>query len=249
MNRQGSDDLGRRYKGELRKLEIMRAAARRFLKDGYTNTHVSYIAKELKISPGNLTFHYPAKEDMLAELVELLGGFQQEMVEREISEGYSSIMAICLELAAMASMCEDDEITKDFYISAYRSPLCLEIIRKNDTARAKEVFKEYCQSWSNARFEEAEILVSGIEYSTLMSTHGAVSLELRIEGALDTILSIYNVPEELRKTKIDRVLSMDYHKIGHGMMNDFKDYVEKTSLQVLMDLQTQRRKEYEPNIG
>ena len=63
---------------------------------------------------------------------------------------------------------------------------------------------------------------------------------MRIAGALNTILCIYNVPKELRKIKIDKVLSMDYHKIGHMMLNEFKDHVDKTSMQALENLQ--RRK-------
>lgn len=234
-------------KGEYRKTEIMRLAVKKFLETGYSQTRISSISKQLKISPGNLTFYYPAKEDLLAELVELLCDFQQEMFEREVNEGYSSIMAICLELAAMASMCEDDEIIKDFYISTYCSPKCLEIIRKYDTARAKSVFEATCQKWTHEDYKEAEILVSGIEYSTLLNSNTDVSLETRITGALNTILSIYNVPEELRKTKIDKVLAMDYHKIGHRMLNEFKDYVDHASFQLLKNLST-GRKEYETNI-
>ncbi len=223
-------------RSELTKLEIIRYATKKILDTGYGNTQVRAIAKELNMSPGNLTFHYRTKEDMLAELVNLLCDFQWEMMEEEAKEGYSSIMAICLELAAMASMCEEDEFARDFYLSAYSSPKCLSIIRKNDTARAKEVFKEYCADWTDEHFEEAEILVSGIEYSTLNTSGVSVTLETRIAGALNSIFSTFNVPEEIRKMKIDRVLSMDFRKIGRRVLKEFKQYVEDTNEQALMDL-------------
>lgn len=223
-------------RSELTKLEIIRYATMKFLSTGYTDTQVRAIAKELNMSPGNLTFHYRTKEDMLAELVELLCDFQWKMMEEEAKEGYSSIMAICLELAAMASMCEEDEVARDFYLSAYSSPKCLSIIRKNDAKRAKEVFKEYCSDWDDEHFEEAELLVSGIEYSTLNTNGVSVTLETRIAGALNSILSTYNLPAETRKQKIDRVLSKDFRKIGRRVLKEFKQYVEDTNEQALMDL-------------
>lgn len=227
--------MARVNRSKLTKLEIIRYATKKMLETGYTNTQVRAIAKELNISPGNLTFHYRTKEDMLAELVELLCDFQWKMME-EAKEGYSSTMAVCLELAAMASICEEDEVARDFYLSAYTSPKCLAIIRKNDTARAKGVFKEYCLDWTDENFEEAEILAAGIEYSTLNTSGVTVALETRIAGAMNNILSIFNVPEEIRKMNIDRVLSKDFRKLGRRVLNEFKQYVEDTNEQALMDL-------------
>ena len=227
--------MARVNRSELTKLEIIRYATKKMLETGYTNTQVRAIAKKLNISPGNLTFHYRTKEDMLAELVELLCDFQWKMME-EAKEGYSSTMAVCLELAAMASICEEDEVARDFYLSAYTSPKCLAIIRKNDTARAKGVFKEYCLDWTDENFEEAEILAAGIEYSTLNTSGVTVALETRIAGAMNNILNIFNVPEEIRKMNIDRVLSKDFRKLGRRVLNEFKQYVEDTNEQALMDL-------------
>lgn len=227
--------MARVNRSELTKLEIIRYATKKMLETGYTNTQVRAIAKKLNISPGNLTFHYRTKEDMLAELVELLCDFQWKMME-EAKEGYSSTMAVCLELAAMASICEEDEVARDFYLSAYTSPKCLAIIRKNDTARAKGVFKEYCLDWTDENFEEAEILAAGIEYSTLNTSGVTVALETRIAGAMNNILSIFNVPEEIRKMNIDRVLSKDFRKLGRRVLNEFKQYVEDTNEQALMEL-------------
>lgn len=228
--------MARVNRRELTKLEIIRYATKKILNTGYSNTQVRGIAKDLNMSPGNLTFHYRTKEDMLAELVQMLCSFQWKMMEEEAKEGYSSIMAICLELAAMASMCEEDEFVRDFYLSAYSSPKCLAIIRKNDTERAKEVFKEYCPNWADEHFEEAEILVSGIEYSTLNTSGVSVALEIRIEGALNNILTTFNVPEETRRMKIDRVLSKDFQELGRRVLKEFKQYVEDTNEQALMEL-------------
>ncbi|MBR5273139.1 MAG: helix-turn-helix transcriptional regulator [Clostridia bacterium] len=221
---------------ELTKLEIIRVATRNFIEKGYDKTQVRAIAKELGMSPGNLTFHYPSKEHMLAELVNMLCKFQWELLEAEVEDGLSSVMAICLEIATIAATCDENEAAKDFFISSYTSPMCLSIIRKNDVIRAKKVFKEYCSKWDEEDYAEAGIVVSGIEYATFVNTGENVSLEMRISGAINCILAIYNVPKEIRKSKADKVLSMDYRSIGRKILSDFKKYVNESNEQALLSL-------------
>jgi hypothetical protein len=124
-------------------------------------------------------------------------------------------------------MCEDNPAAKDFYLATYTSPICLELIRKHDTQRNKEVFAPYCEGWTDEQFMQAEIIVSGIEYATLMTTGDSVSLETRIAGALDNILAVYGVPEEIRKIKIRKVLHTDYRKIGQRVLREFKEFIDQ----------------------
>ena len=212
---------------ESTKNKILRVSTTMFLEVGYSKTSPQMIAKELKVSTGNLTYYYPTKEHLLAVLTDLLCKYQWKMIKDEAEDGISLLLAICLELMTMASACEESEVAKDFFISSYQSPKCLEIIHNNDTARAKEVFAEYCPDWTDEQFREAEILVAGIEYATLNAIDITVPLETRISGALNTIMMIYNVPEEIRRIKIEKVLAMDYRSIGKRIFNEFKEYVEK----------------------
>ncbi len=228
--------MARIDKGALTKIEIIGEATKQFLENGYSNTTVSSIAKALEMSPGNLTFHYPTKEHLLAELVDMLCKFQWEMMEKEAGEGVSSIMALCLELTTMLSASEDDEVIKDFFISSYSSPLCLDIIRKNDVSRAKAVFGAYRPEWTDVQFAEAEILVSGIEYATLVTAGDPVSLESRITGALNNILTIYGIPEETRSIKLNKVFTMDYRTLGKRVRNSFKEYVAETNEKAFREL-------------
>ena len=136
----------------------------------------------------------------------------------------------------LAAACEQDEVAKDFFLSSYRSELCMDLIRKNDKVRAKEVFKEYCSDWSDEYFAEAEALVSGIEYAVFFTTSDSVPLEIRVGGAIRTILSIYNVPKEIREQKIKKVLSMNYKALGMDTLRKFRAYVDQTTEQALFDL-------------
>ena len=51
------------------KYEILQFATKLFIEKGYTSAYTTSIANELGISPGNLTFHFPTKEHILAELI------------------------------------------------------------------------------------------------------------------------------------------------------------------------------------
>ncbi|MBE6959316.1 MAG: TetR/AcrR family transcriptional regulator [Ruminococcaceae bacterium] len=227
--------MARINKSALTRLEIIRVASKLFLNEGYSNTSIKMVCKELDMSPGNVTFYFATKEHLLAELVELMCKFQWRQVELEANEGVSSVLALCLELTAMATMC-DDPVAMDFLHASYTSPLCLELIRRNDVERAKKVFGQYRPEWDHEQYAEAEVLVSGVEYGTLMTAGDPVSLERRVSGALHNILGIYGIPPEARETKIQTVFAMDYRNLGSRVLADFKKYVDEANEQALLDL-------------
>lgn len=228
--------MARINKAELTRCEIIRVASAKFLEQGFSNTSVKNIADELSMSTGNVTFYYPTKEHMLSVLVEMLCDFQWKMIKEITEEGNTALLAVCLELTAMASMCEENEIVKDFYLSSYSHPMTLEIIRRNDTKKVIEVFKPFKEDWTDEQFIEAETLISGIEYATLMTTGDSAPLDIRIRGALNNIMKIFGVPKETREDKLTKVFKLDYRKIGHNVMNEFIKYVKKTNEQTIKAL-------------
>lgn len=215
----------------LTRIEIIIEATKQFLEKGYTNTTVSAIAKGVGMSQGNLTFHFPTKEHLLAKLTDILCQYQWQMMKVEANDGISQIMAICLELTTMIYVCDNDEVMKDFYLATYKSPMCLDIIRRNDVVRAKEVFAEYCPDWTDEQFVAAQVIVSGIEYASLMNAGEPIPLETRISTALQSILSIYNVPAEIQETKLKKIFAKDYHKISKQVVETFKEFADKTNEQ------------------
>jgi len=117
------------------------------------------------------------------------------------------------------------EICKDFYVSAYTSPLTLNLIRENDTIKTKNVFKEYCQDWTDEQWIAIENIVSGIEFATIMTNESRTPLDIQIKKALKTILTIYNVPKEKINEKLEKVLNMDYRALGRRILIEFKEYI------------------------
>ncbi|MBR3875957.1 MAG: hypothetical protein IKJ25_04170, partial [Clostridia bacterium] len=113
--------------------------------------------------------------------------------------------------------------------SAYSSPLTLDLIRKNDTGKTKKVFANYRPDWTDEQWIATENIVSGIEYATIMTREDNTPLPLQIEKTLDTILYLYGVPADLRAAKIKKVLSMDYRALGHRLLSDFTEYIDKVN--------------------
>ena len=211
------------------KTEIIASACRLFLQKGFTNTTAKEISDSLGISTGNLTFYFPTKEHLLAVLAEKLAVFQQTELQHIVGENESPLFARCLELAAMASVCEENEVIRDFYLSVYRSPMALAIIRKTDSDRSKTIFKGLHSDWLDADYRTTGILASGIEYATLMvtETESDLPLEKRIAASIYGALILYGISAEERHEIIRRILKMDYSSIGRNIITEFTNYIEQ----------------------
>ena len=203
---------------------IIKTATEMFFEHGFSKTTVAALSKKAEISTGNFTFHFPTKEHILDVIVTMMCDFQWQMMEEATDEGKSSLLAYCLELTTMAAVAEENEQMRDFFLSAYSHPMTLDTIRQNDIEKLKRVFGDYCKDWTDRQFAEAEHIISGIEYSTLMTTEKSPDLPTRIEGAMNAIMLFLGVPEELRKTKVAKVLAMDYRALGRKLLEEFKNF-------------------------
>lgn len=216
------------------KHEIVKLASRMFLTQGYTESSTKKMAEELDISIGNLAYHFPTKEHLLAELTERLCEYHLIVMEAEIDEGITSLLAYLLELTSMMAVCEENEVAKDLYTSVYKHSLPLTIMRQADVQKIKEIFSPYCPDWTDEDFILTENAVSGIEYASLMKENAQeVPLDKRIVKTLNVVMKAYNVPEDIRNQKINKVLNLDYRKIGRQFIQGFTKYVENINQQAL----------------
>ena len=209
------------------KYEILQCATKLFLEKGYTLTYVTSIATMLDISTGNLTFHFPTKEHILAELIKELCELQKEVAENSVKGEHYLLEAYLLELAMIASVCMENPNIKDLIMAAYTHSLSLGIIRENDTKRAIRVFGKYTPDWEETDYIQAENIVSGIEYAMFMTENTEkISFEQRVTGSMNAIMKIYDIPEIIRKSIICDVMSVDYRSKGRHVFEDFCNYVE-----------------------
>ena len=221
--------MARTRKPSPMKAAIIKAASELFFEKGFSKTTSAELCKKIDIGTGNLTFYFPTKEHILSVLVQMMIDFQWKEMEAQTDEGKSSLLAYCLELTTLAAIGEEIPQMHEFLTAAYSHPTTLDLIRSNDVEKIKRVFAEYTEGWDDEKFTETETLISGIEYATLMHTEHTATLEHRIEGALNTIMMMFGVPEELRKAKIKKVLAMDYRAIGRKVYEEFKEYVTESN--------------------
>ena len=216
------------------RLEILQLGLQLFLEKGYSNTGIKEIAKKLKLSPGNITYYFPSKENILSELVSCLCDYHMLVLDKEVKEGKNSLTAYLLEFTSMMAICETSEVAKDLYTASYTHPLSLSIIRKNDKLKAKSIFSKFCPDWTDNDFAVAETIVSGIEYASLIrETVEDITLSSRISSSLDAVMKVYNVPKEVRKEKIAEVLATDYLRIGSVFIKSFAEHVNKRNEKAL----------------
>lgn len=225
------------------KLEIIKLASEMFLTVGYTETSTKRLAAELDISVGNLSYYFPTKEHLLAEMTTRLCDYHAIVMESEIDEGITSLLAYLLELTCMMSVCDESEVAKDLYTAVYKNPMTLKMIREADTEKVKHIFSEYCPEWGDEEFRLTENAVSGIEYASIMKENAeGIELDRRIAKTLRMVMKAYNVPENLREMKIQKVLAMDYHKIGRQFVEGFTQYVSEINERALEEAHQVKRK-------
>ncbi|MBQ8513959.1 MAG: TetR/AcrR family transcriptional regulator [Ruminococcus sp.] len=213
---------------------VIQLVSKRYVENGFTATETKEIAKELGISTGNINFHYPTKEHLLTEFVKELCDFQWRMIEILQQEDKSPLLALCIEFATMCAAAEEDESIRDIYLSAYRYPMPLAVIRENDAKKTQQIFSEFNPDWSEEQFAIMENLYSGIEYGVFSALgYAEQSLDLIVATGIDSILRLYNVPEELRKQKLEKIIAMDYRGLGRKILSDFKDYITAVNWQAV----------------
>ena len=79
------------------KERILETALKLFNTRGYTSVGVREISRELKISPGNLSYHFPRKEDILFRLLEIFsatndGHYKAYLADTASNENFLRLM-------------------------------------------------------------------------------------------------------------------------------------------------------------
>lgn len=208
------------------KYEILQYATKLFVEKGYTSTYVTNIANELNISTGNLTFHFPTKEHILAELIKELLDLPKWEEENLFQGEHALLSGYLFELAMFASVCRDNPNIKDLIVSAYTRPMSLQVIREADTKRAMEIFGKYCPGWKETDYVQTENVVSGMEYAMFMTENtDLLTFEQRIYGSMDAIMKVYEIPKDIRDSLLTKIMKLDYSSMGNQVFDEFCNYI------------------------
>lgn len=199
---------------------IIDAARELYFREGYTRTTARRICDAVGISTGNLTFHFPAKELLLLELVKEFCACQLEEVAKSIRDGGCPLRTYAMEIVTQTAICEENECFRDFCVAAFTTPITLSEIRSWDSKKSQLLFADYNPSWTEQEFILAENAASGLEMGALMTEcDDVVTLEQKIRTTLDSLLRLYNIPDEKRAATIDGALKTDYHGLGQQVLD------------------------------
>ena len=224
------------------KYEIIQVASEYFLSRGYSVTSPKMIADELGISTGNITYYFPTKEHLLLEIVDLLYKYQWDLIKKYAGVNIGNVFTFCFETVFVARACENDELARDFFTAVFQSEMCRNYLRKNHEERAKVIFAKECADWTDTQFTQAELMVKGLQYSSVVGTDADIPFEEKISGTLDQILSIYKVDREIRQAEIQRAISTTYNGNGETVVQQFLEYVADTHIQSLESLLRRNRR-------
>ena len=223
-----------RRKTNITKLEILEVATRMFLEKGFTNTSAKAISNELNISTGNLTFHYPTKENILLELTKEITSFHKQAIEKVQRDGCDDLFAYCWEVTSQITLCEENPQMNDIYLAIYSHPATMLFVKDWTAEKNFEILGKRLSDWSLERFRVAENVTCCIERSALTEPcTESYTLEDKIRLTLTCLLKIYDIGKDDRERVIGEILKTDYRKTGRDLLVQFTKYIEKHNQQII----------------
>ncbi len=203
-------------------IKIVRSATRLFLYNGFSATTIKMIADDTGIRPGNINYYFHTKEDMLYLLIQELMDFHSSIIKDKQKETQNELLSYALEITAQIALCENDEKAWDLYYSAYSHPGTYGLIKDLAAKKNYKLFKDRLPNWTKDDFRIKENVASAIELSAFTSPcNEDFTLKDKIVLILDSLFMLYELSKNERKEIIDKILTLDYQKIGKEMFESF----------------------------
>lgn len=205
---------------------IINTATRQFLVNGFHNTSAKMICRELGISPGNLTFWYPTKADILLEFTKKIMSYHERFIEYNKNKGEENIYTYCLEIVVQIALCEERENIRDIYYSMYSEPLTMAYLKDWTAQKNLNILGSYLQDWDLKRFRRTANVTCCIERSALAEPCTEnYTLDDKILLTLTCLLKIYDFKKQEIDRIINKIFASDYHKIKTEMLKELDKYI------------------------
>ena len=199
-------------------IDIIRAATKLFLQNGYTKTTFKMIEADSGIKIGNITYYFHSKEELFKVLVEELIDSHIAVIDNIYNDMGDNILSFAMEITAQIALCENNRNAWDLYYSAYSLPHTYECIKQWAAEKNYNLFKDSLPEWNENDFRTKEVVASGIEFAALKTfCDRNFTLDKKVSVILDSMMMLYEVPKERRKQIIDKILTMEYEKIAEDM--------------------------------
>ena len=206
----------------------MDTATRLFLEKGFHNTSAKMICEEVGISPGNLTFWFPAKADILLEFTKKIMSYHTKFIEYNKNKKEENLYTYCLEIVVQIALCEEKENIRDIYYSMYSDPLTMSYLKDWTAQKNLDILGPYLPEWDLKQFRRTANITCCIERSALAEPcTEEYTLDDKIRLTLTCLLKIYDIEKNARDKVIDEILATDFKKIKSNMLKQLDEYLGK----------------------
>ncbi len=211
-------------------IEVLKAATRLFLEKGFSNTTLKMIADEAGLKVGHVNYYYRAKEDILYLIIEELMIFHSSIIERVLEETDDCLFSYATEIALQIALCDENEVARDLYSSAYTIPGVLAIIKDWGCKKNMVLFKDRLSHWSEQDFKNKENVTTYIELAAIKTDcEPGFTLEDKVSLILENMLTNYEVPKDECREVISKILSSDYKYHAQDVFSQFVERFEKSA--------------------
>ncbi len=206
---------------------IIDSAVRNFLTNGFHHTSAKMICEEVGISPGNLTFWFPTKADILLEFTKKIMSYHTKFIEYNKSMKTENLFSYCLEIVVQIALCEERENIRDIYYAMYSEPLTMSFLKDWTAEKNFDILGSYLPEWDLKRFRRAANVTCCIERSALAEPCTEdYTLEDKIWLTLTCLLKIYDFEKAEREKVISEILATDYQKIKNEMLKQLDQFLK-----------------------
>lgn len=206
---------------------IVDSAVRNFLVNGFHHTSAKMICEEVGISPGNLTFWFPTKADILLEFTKKIMSYHTKFIEYNKNKGTEDIFTYCLEIVVQIVLCEERENIRDIYYSMYSEPLTMTYLKDWTAEKNFDILGSYLTDWDLKHFRRVANVTCCIERSALAEPCTEdYTLEDKIRLTLTCLLKIYDFEKKERERVIKEILATDYHIIKADMLKQLDAFLK-----------------------
>lgn len=214
--------------------QILSTCIRLFLKQGYHNTTVKQIAAESGCATGSFQNLFKSKENVLAELVELMFSSQFKSAKTFAGRDLPPEYTYALETSIQLAITETDENLRDIYIEAYSQPAINDMICRKTSEEMFCIFGSRFPGCTVSDFYELDIGSNGLMRGYMSKKCDIYfTLERKIDRFLGMSLSCYRVTPAEQADVIEFIHGIDILSVAHNiipdMLSSLKTHFENAS--------------------
>lgn len=207
-----------------RKVLILCSSVKLFMERGFGSTSLNAIAAEAGLKPGNISYYFRTKEDIILALLEIYTEFQDRMIDELLKETKDGLLVFALKITSQIMLCEESREALALLRPFYALPSAFEYIKNTSAQRNFSLLQNEAAELIENDFRVIENITSCVEMSALSSfADRFFSVDDKVSQILRTAMHLYNVEKERQTEIVSKVKNYDCLAIGTKAFNSFTD--------------------------